>query len=143
MTDCSIIIGTRALDDVNGKVRLARSERGWPSIIISQSKMPITFASVLWKTRFSNLKFPCTSVSQLSGCDFLSAKKETISTWCGNLPTSRPSVMLVITSTFDCIPDGWIMAATKSYQEILVVALFIYALFTGRLINPRSLNRLY
>lgn len=89
VTDCSIIIRTRALDHVNGKVRLAKFERGWPSVTISQSKIPITFASVLWKTRLSSLKSPCTSVSQSSGRDFLSAKKETISTWCGNLPTSR------------------------------------------------------
>lgn len=39
----------------------------------------------------------------------------------------------LITSTFGCLPAGWIMAATKSYRAVLVVALVICALFTGKL----------
>jgi len=37
----------------------------------------------------------------------------------------------LITSTFGCIPAGWIMAKTKSYRAMLIVALFWCSLFTG------------
>lgn len=37
----------------------------------------------------------------------------------------------LITSTFGCIPAGWIMASTKSYRVLLVSALFWCSLFTG------------
>jgi hypothetical protein len=39
----------------------------------------------------------------------------------------------LITSTFGCIPAGWIMASTRSYRVLLIVALFWCALFTGKL----------
>jgi MFS family permease len=37
----------------------------------------------------------------------------------------------LITSTFGCIPAGWIMASTRSYRVLLVAALFWCSLFTG------------
>lgn len=37
----------------------------------------------------------------------------------------------LITSTFGCIPAGWVMARTKSYRILLVAALFWCSLFTG------------
>jgi MFS family permease len=38
----------------------------------------------------------------------------------------------LITSTFGCIPAGWIMASTRSYRTMLVGALFWCSLFTGK-----------
>jgi MFS family permease len=38
----------------------------------------------------------------------------------------------LITSTFGCIPAGWLMASTKSYRVLLVSALFWCSLFTGK-----------
>lgn len=51
----------------------------------------------------------------------------------------------LITSTFGCIPAGWIMASTKSYREMLVAALFWCSLFTGLmgLINANRLSWTY
>jgi MFS family permease len=37
----------------------------------------------------------------------------------------------LITSTFGCIPAGWLMASTRSYRILLVSALFWCSLFTG------------
>ncbi|KAK6199008.1 hypothetical protein LQW54_010206 [Pestalotiopsis sp. IQ-011] len=37
----------------------------------------------------------------------------------------------LVTSTFGCIPAGWLMASTKSYRILLVVALFWCSLFAG------------
>ncbi|KAH7420217.1 major facilitator superfamily permease [Cadophora sp. MPI-SDFR-AT-0126] len=37
----------------------------------------------------------------------------------------------LITSTFGCIPSGWVMASTKSYRILLISALFWCSLFTG------------
>jgi len=37
----------------------------------------------------------------------------------------------LITSTFGCVPAGWVMASTKSYRWMLAGALFWCALFTG------------
>lgn len=51
----------------------------------------------------------------------------------------------LITSTFGCIPAGWIMASTKSYREMLVMALFWCSLFTGLmgLVNANRLSWTY
>jgi MFS family permease len=38
----------------------------------------------------------------------------------------------LITSTFGCIPAGWIMASTRSYRVLLIVALFWCSLFMGK-----------
>jgi MFS family permease len=38
----------------------------------------------------------------------------------------------LITSTFGCIPAGWLMASTRSYRILLVSALFWCSLFTGK-----------
>lgn len=38
----------------------------------------------------------------------------------------------LVTSTFGCIPAGWIMARTKSYRTLLVFALFWCSLFAGK-----------
>ncbi|PQE12793.1 hypothetical protein CJF30_00002672 [Rutstroemia sp. NJR-2017a BBW] len=48
----------------------------------------------------------------------------------------------LITSTFGCIPAGWVMASTKTYRWMLVGALFWCALFTGlmSLITSTRLN---
>jgi MFS family permease len=40
----------------------------------------------------------------------------------------------LITSTFGCIPAGWLMAYTKSYRAMLIIALFWCSLFTGMLL---------
>lgn len=37
----------------------------------------------------------------------------------------------LITSTFGCIPAGWIMARTRSYHVLLIFALFWCSLFAG------------
>ncbi|KAA8564534.1 hypothetical protein EYC84_011457 [Monilinia fructicola] len=37
----------------------------------------------------------------------------------------------LITSTFGCLPAGWVMASTKSFRWMLVGSLFWCALFTG------------
>ncbi|KAE9379771.1 MFS general substrate transporter [Stipitochalara longipes BDJ] len=51
----------------------------------------------------------------------------------------------LITSTFGCIPAGWIMASTRSYRVMLVVALFWCSLFTGLmgLVNSQRLPWAY
>lgn len=48
----------------------------------------------------------------------------------------------LITSTFGCIPAGWLMAATKSYRTLLIVALFWCSLWTGLmgLVNAERLH---
>jgi MFS family permease len=48
----------------------------------------------------------------------------------------------LITSTFGCIPAGWLMASTRSYRVLLVAALFWCALFTGlmSLVNSHRLS---
>jgi MFS family permease len=38
----------------------------------------------------------------------------------------------LITSTFGCIPSGWIMWWTKSYRLLLAIALFWCSLFSGK-----------
>lgn len=40
----------------------------------------------------------------------------------------------LITSTFGCLPAGWLMASSKSYRAMLIVALFWCSLFTGMLL---------
>lgn len=47
----------------------------------------------------------------------------------------------LITSTFGCIPAGWIMARTKSYRTLLVCALFWCSLFTGLMALVNSSRR--
>ncbi|KAJ5771540.1 hypothetical protein N7520_002069 [Penicillium odoratum] len=49
------------------------------------------------------------------------------------------------TSAFGCIPAGWVMARTKSYRVMLVVALLWCSLFTGlmALVNPQRLSWAY
>lgn len=51
----------------------------------------------------------------------------------------------LITSTFGCIPAGWIMASTRSYRTMLVAALFWCSLFTGlmALVNSQRLSWAY
>ncbi|KUJ21469.1 MFS general substrate transporter [Mollisia scopiformis] len=51
----------------------------------------------------------------------------------------------LITSTFGCIPAGWIMASTRSYRTMLVFALFWCSLFTGlmALVNSHRLSWAY
>ncbi|KAI9651026.1 hypothetical protein NHQ30_001063 [Ciborinia camelliae] len=44
----------------------------------------------------------------------------------------------LITSTFGCIPAGWVMASTKSYRWMLVGALFWCGLFTGLMATVTS-----
>lgn len=44
----------------------------------------------------------------------------------------------LVTSTFGCIPAGWIMARTKSYRVLLVIALFWCSLFAGEKSNLPS-----
>ncbi|ESZ93759.1 major facilitator superfamily permease [Sclerotinia borealis F-4128] len=44
----------------------------------------------------------------------------------------------LITSTFGCLPAGWVMASTKSYRSMLVGALFWCALFTGLMATVTS-----
>lgn len=48
----------------------------------------------------------------------------------------------LITSTFGCIPAGWIMASTRSYRVLLIVALFWCALFTGKSLTSIDKSRL-
>ncbi|KAI0125519.1 hypothetical protein BJ170DRAFT_435436 [Xylariales sp. AK1849] len=43
----------------------------------------------------------------------------------------------LVTSTFGCIPAGWIMARTKSYRVLLVFALFWCSLFAGEHLHLR------
>lgn len=47
----------------------------------------------------------------------------------------------LITSTFGCIPAGWIMASTRSYRSLLVAALFWCSLFTGLSLPPPEPGR--
>lgn len=51
----------------------------------------------------------------------------------------------LITSTFGCIPAGWLMASTRSYRSMLVIALFWCSLFTGlmALVNSHRLSWAY
>ncbi|KAI1842923.1 hypothetical protein JX266_010941 [Neoarthrinium moseri] len=51
----------------------------------------------------------------------------------------------LVPSTFGCVPAGWIMARTKSYRMLLVLAMFWCSLFAGLmgLIGPSRLNWAY
>lgn len=47
----------------------------------------------------------------------------------------------LVTSTFGCIPAGWIMARTKSYRTLLVFALFWCSLFAGKCFRQILIRR--
>ena len=94
------------IDHDQGPITLQRSESGWPIVAISQSRIPMTRGSVLWKTKLSILKSPCINVDRSFGCLDLSLKKLIISWKWGISPTgSLDSTSRVSAWAFDSVPN--------------------------------------